>query len=67
MIGTEGNNFLPNSFLTYRQVTSLYQIFRKNPSKDMKLFKTQLSKIMQSCRFLGRPLGPLLKFGLSLV
>ena len=34
---------------------------------DIILSKSQMSNIKQSGRFLGRPLGPLMKFGLSLM
>ena len=36
-------------------------------STDMKLSKTQISKMIQSGGFLGRLLGPLLKTGLPLM
>ena len=36
-------------------------------STDLKLFKAQISKIIQSGRFRGRFLGPLLKTGLPLI
>ena len=36
-------------------------------STDIKLSKTQLSKMIQSGGFLGRLLGPLLKTGLPLI
>ena len=67
MIGTEENNFSPNLFLTYRQFLSLCKAFRKNPVRDIKLSKTQLSKIIRSGRFLGILLRPLLKVGLLLM
>ena len=38
-----------------------------NSSTDIKLSKTQLSKMMQSGGFLARLLGPLLKTGLQLI
>ena len=38
-----------------------------NSSTDIKLSKTQLSKMIQSGGFLGRLLGPLLKTGLPLI
>ena len=46
-----------------------FQIFVKPNylSADIKLSKTQLSKMTQSGRFLGRLLGPLLKTGLPLI
>ena len=36
-------------------------------STDIKLSKAQISKIIQFGGFLGKPLGPLLKTGLSLL
>ena len=36
-------------------------------SADIKLLKTQISKMIQSAGFLGRLLGPLLKTGLPLI
>ena len=36
-------------------------------SSDIKLSKAQISKIIQFGGFLGKPLGPLLKTGLSLL
>ena len=63
MIGDNKTNFLHKLLLTNRQVLNL----RKALSTDIKLSKTQLSKIMQSGGFLGRLLGPLLKTGLPLI
>ena len=37
------------------------------PSTDLNLSKAQINKIIQSGRFLGRLLGPLLKPGLPLI
>ena len=53
--------------LTSRQVTNLGKAFVNNSSTDVKLSKTQLSKMIQSGGFLGRLLGPLLKTGLLLI
>ena len=41
--------------------------FSNCTSANIKLSKTQLSKIVHSRRFLGRILGPLLKTGLPLM
>ena len=49
------------------QVTNLRKAFANNSSTDIKLSKTQLSNMIQSGRFLGRLLGPLLKAGLPLI
>ena len=53
--------------LTNRQVASLRKSFADHSSVDIKLSKTQLSKIIQSGGFLGRLLGLLLKTGLPLM
>ena len=53
--------------LTNRQVANIRQAFANHLSTDIKLSKTQLSKMMQLRGFLGRLLGPLLKKGLPLI
>ena len=53
--------------LTNTQVSNLRKAFAKNTSTDIKLSKTQLSKMIQSGEFLGRILGPLLRTGLPLM
>ena len=58
MIGNDKFNFLHNLFLTNRKNASLFKDIK---SKDIKLSKTQLSKIIQVGGFLGRLLGPLMK------
>ena len=61
-------NDIPNELLlTTRQKTILRNAFNNNMSTDLKLSTAQISKIIQSGRFLGRLLGPLLKTGLSLI
>ena len=40
---------------------------KTNMSTDIKLSKAQISKIIQSRRFLSKHLGPLLKTGLTLI
>ena len=54
-------------FLTNRQVTNIRRAFAKHTSTDIKLSKTQLSKMIQSGEFLGRLLCPLLRTGLPLM
>ena len=54
------NNFPHNLLLTNTQVSRLRKAFTNNSSANIKLSKTQLHKIGQSRRFLGRLLGPLL-------
>ena len=49
------------------QVETLRKGFANHSSTDIKLSKTQLSKMIQSGGFLGRLLGPLLKTGLPLI
>ena len=60
-------NFPHKLLLTNRQVANLRKTFANNSSIDIKLSKTQLSKIIQSGGLLGRLLCPLLKTGLPLI
>ena len=53
--------------LTNRQVANICKDFANYLSADIKLSKTQLSKMIHSRGFLGRLLGPLLKTGLRLM
>ena len=53
--------------LTHRQVLNLHKAFADKSSTDIKLSKTQISKMIRSGGFLGRLLGPLLKTGLQLM
>ena len=55
MIGSseDETNFPHKLLLTNRQVTTLRKAFANRTSTDVKLSKTQLSKMMQSGRFLG--------------
>ena len=68
MIGNSDDetNFSHKLLLTNRQVANLRKAFANYLSIDVKLSKTQLSKMMQSGGFLGGLLGPLLKTGLPL-
>ena len=56
--------------LTNRQVANIRKAFAKNTSTDIKLSKTQLSKMIQSGGFLGNLLGklagPLMKVAMPL-
>ena len=61
MIGDDETNFPHKLFLTNRQVSNLCKVFANYLSTDVKLSKTQISKMIQSGGFLGRLLGPLLK------
>ena len=60
-------NFPHELLLTNRQVSNLGKVFTDKSSTDIKLSKTQISKMIQSGGFLGRLLGPLLKTGLPLI
>ena len=65
---SSGNTNFPHELLlTNRQVANIRKALAKNTSTDIKLSKTQLSKIIQSGGFLGRLLGTLLKTGLPLI
>ena len=67
MIGNNETNFPHKLLLTNRQVLNLQKVFANTSSANVKLSKTQLSKMIQSGGFLGRLLGPLLKTGLPLI
>ena len=60
-------NFSHKLLLTNWKVANLPKKFANNSLNDIKLSKTQLSKMIQSGGFLGRLLGPLLKTGLPLM
>ena len=61
------NNLPHELLLTTRQTTKLRNSIENNISTDVKLSKTQISKIIHSGRFLGKLLGPLLKTRLPLL
>ena len=67
MIGDNETNFPHKLLLTNRQVSNLHEAFANHSSTDIKLSKTQLSKMVQSGGFLARLLSPLLKAGLPLI
>ena len=67
MIGDSETNFAHKLLLTNKQVANLRKSFANHSSTDIKLSNTQLSKMIQSGRFLDRLLGPLLKTGLPLI
>ena len=67
MIGNNETNFLHELLLTDRQLANLHKSFSNHSSANIKLSKTQLSKMIQSGGFLARLLGPLLKTGLPLI
>ena len=53
--------------LNNRQFANLRKAFANYLSTDIKLSKTQLSKMIQSGGILGKLLGPLLKTGVPLM
>ena len=67
MIGDNETNCRHQLLLTIRQVSNLRKAFANNSFIDIKLTKTQLSKMIRSGGFLSRLLGPLLKTGLPLI
>ena len=67
MIGDDETNFPHKLLLTKRQVASIRKAFANKSSTDIKLSKTQISKMIQSGGFLGKLLGSLLKPGLPLI
>ena len=72
MIGNsnDNTNFPHELLLTNRQVANILKAFAKNTSTNIKLSKTQLSKMIQSGGFLGNLLGklavPLMKVAIPL-
>ena len=67
LIVNDETNFPHKLLLTNRQVLNLRKPFANHSSTDIKLSKTQLSKMIQSGGFLSRLLGPLLKTGLPVI
>ena len=67
MIDDNEINLPHKLLLTNRQVANIHKAFANNSSTDIKLPKSQLSKMIQSGGCLGRLLGPLLKIGLPLI
>ena len=72
MVGdsNDNTNFPHELLLTNRQVANIRKAFTKNTSIDIKLSKTELSKMIQSGGFLGNLLGklasPLMKVAVPL-
>ena len=60
-------NFPHELLLTNRQVANIRKGFANHSSTDIKLSKTQLSKVIESGGFLGKLVGSLLKTGLPLM
>ena len=67
MIGDNETNFPHQLLLTNRQAANIRKALANNSLIDIKLSKTQLSKMIQSGGFLGRLLGSLLKMRLPLI
>ena len=67
MIVDNETDFPHKLLLTNRQASNLRKAFENHSSADIKLSKTQLSKMIQPGGFLGRLLGPLLKTRLPLI
>ena len=67
MAGDGETNFPHKLLLTNRQVANLRKAFANKWSADIKLSKTQTSKMIQSGGFHSKLLGPLLKTGLLLI
>ena len=62
-----GNDLPHELLLTTRQKTKIRNAFNNNTFTDIKLFKKQIDKLIQSCGFLGKIFSPLLKTGLPLI
>ena len=66
----DGNDLPHELLLTTRQKTKLRNAFSNNMSTDLKLYKAQISKTIQSGGFLGSLLsklaGPLMKVAIPL-
>ena len=69
MIGhSEDETSFPHKLLlANRQVANLRNALASQTSTDIKLSRTQLSKMIKSGGFLGRLLDPLLRTGLPLI
>ena len=67
IIGDNEANFIHKLLLTNRQAANLRKTFANHLSTDIKLSKTQLSKMIPSRWFLGRLIGLLLKPRLPLI
>ena len=67
MVSNNETNFAHELLLTDRQISNLRKSFANNSSIDIKLWKTQIPKMIQSKGFLSRLLGLLLKTALPLI
>ena len=64
---SDQNNFPHKLLLNNTQLSKLRKVFASNSSANIKLSKTQLYKIGELGKFLGRLLGPLPKTRLPLM
>ena len=67
MVSDDKTNFPHKLLLTNRQIKNLRKAFASKSSTNIKLSKTQLSKMVQSGGLSDRLLGPLLKTELTLI
>ena len=67
MIGDDETSYPHKLLLTNRQAANLHKALANYLSTNIKLSKTQQSKMIESGGFLGRHLDPLLKTGLPLI
>ena len=67
MVGDDETNFPHKLLLANSQNANHWKAFDDNSSNDIKLSKTQISKMIQSGGFLGKLLGVLLKTRLPLI
>ena len=67
MVGDNETNFPHKSLLTNRQVENRRKAFANKSSTNMKLSKTQFSRMTQAGGLLSRLLGQLLKTRLPLI
>ena len=69
MIGNSNDeiNFAHKLLLTDRQIAGFPKVFASNSPANVKLSKTQMSKMIQLGRFFGRLLGPLMEDGLPVM
>ena len=67
MTGDNESSFPHKLLLTNRQVANIRKALANHLSTDIKLSKTQLSKMIQSGWLFGRLIGPLVKPGLPLI
>ena len=67
MIGDNENNFPHKLLLINRQVANIRKAFANHSSTNIRLSKSELSKMIQFGGFLGKLLGSLLKTGLPLI